>query len=140
MPLTVQMQQNPDVTVRFRGVMEKCSFCVQRIREANKYASIEDRTIQDGEVVTACQQSCPAQAITFGDISDPNTEVSQLRMREGGARRFQVLEELAVRPRVSYLARVRNPHPALAAADPFRARDLEPTVPRERVGEDDHAS
>lgn len=111
-PNTVQMAQNPNVTVRFRGVMEKCSYCVQRIRDAQRMANIEERTIKDGEVKTACQQACPAQAITFGDLMDPNSTVS---IAKRNPRRYEMLAELNVQPRTSYLARVTNPNEALAA-------------------------
>ena len=107
-PETVQMAQNPDVTVRSRGVMEKCSFCVQRIRGAQRRAELEDRALVRGEVLTACQQSCPAEAITFGDLNDAGSEVSRLRE---DPRAYTMLAELNVKPRVSYLARVSNPKP-----------------------------
>ncbi|MDE2996801.1 MAG: 4Fe-4S dicluster domain-containing protein, partial [Bacteroidota bacterium] len=111
LPDTLHMASNPNVTVRSRGVMEKCSFCIQRIRTANKTANVENRSIQDGEVVTACQQVCPANAITFGDVSNPESEVSRLRQSD---RRYELLAELNIKPRVSYLGRVRNPNPNLA--------------------------
>jgi len=111
LPETLHMASNPNVTVRSRGVMEKCSFCIQRIRGANKVANVENRQLQDGEVVTACQQVCPANAITFGDLSDPESVVSQQRQSD---RRYELLAELNVKPRVSYLGRVRNPNPNLA--------------------------
>jgi molybdopterin-containing oxidoreductase family iron-sulfur binding subunit len=96
---------NPDVTVRTRGVMEKCTFCVQRIEEAKIRARNEGRTIRDGEIQTACQQSCPAAAITFGDLVDPGSQVGRLKHDE---RDFILLEELNLRPAISYLARVRS--------------------------------
>jgi molybdopterin-containing oxidoreductase family iron-sulfur binding subunit len=111
LPDTLHMASNPNVTVRSRGVMEKCSFCIQRIRGANKVANIENRQIEDGEVVTACQQVCPANAITFGDLSDPDSAVSRRRQSD---RRYELLAELNVKPRVSYLGRVTNPNPNLA--------------------------
>ena len=111
LPETVQMAHNPNVTVRSRGVMEKCSFCIQRVRAVNKTANIENRAIEDGEVVTACQQACPAQAISFGNVADPNSAVSQKRTSD---RRYELLAELNVKPRVSYLGRIRNPNPNLA--------------------------
>src|SRR5690606_7137397 len=104
LPLETQMAMNPNVTVRFRGVMEKCTFCVQRIRAAQRVAHIESRDMADGEVQTACQQACPAGAIVFGDIADPDSRVSQLK-RNG--RRYELLEELLTKPRLSYLARLR---------------------------------
>ena len=112
-PVEVQMAQNPNVTVRSRGVMEKCSFCIQRIRAANKRSSIEGRQIQEGEVVTACQQACGADAIAFGNINDPNSAVSKAR---SNARRYEMLAELSTKPRTSYLSRVRNPNPELETA------------------------
>ncbi len=105
------MAQNPNVTVRSRGVMEKCSFCIQRIRGANKVANVENRSLRDGEVVTACQQVCPANAITFGDLANPESSVSQKRTSD---RRYELLAELNIKPRVSYLGRLRNPNPNLA--------------------------
>jgi molybdopterin-containing oxidoreductase family iron-sulfur binding subunit len=96
---------NPDVTVRTRGVMEKCSFCVQRIQAGKLKAKMENRPLVDGDIKTACQQSCPANAIVFGDINDPNSEVSKLLANE---RTFYVLEELNVQPGIGYLTMVRN--------------------------------
>ncbi len=100
-------RQNPNVTVRRRGVMEKCTYCVQRINEARINADLENRTIRDGEIKTACQQVCPAEAITFGNILDPQSLVSR-RKREPV--NYGLLAELNTQPRTSYLARVRNPH------------------------------
>jgi Fe-S-cluster-containing dehydrogenase component len=111
LPDSLHMASNPNVTVRSRGVMEKCSFCIQRIRSVNKVANVENREVRDGEVVTACQQVCPANAITFGDLSNPESEVSRLRQSD---RRYELLAELNIKPRVSYLGRVRNPNPNLA--------------------------
>jgi molybdopterin-containing oxidoreductase family iron-sulfur binding subunit len=96
---------NPNVTVRSRGVMEKCTFCVQRIQEAKSEAIARGKPLQDGELQTACQQSCPAQAITFGDLTNPKSRVAQ---QSRDSRGYRVLEELNVRPRVRYLTRVRN--------------------------------
>ncbi len=113
LPTSVHLAQNPNVTVRSRGVMEKCSYCIHRIRHANIESNLEDRPIQEGEVQTACQQACPAQAITFGDINNPDSEVS--RIRESN-RRYEMLAQLNVKPRTSYLARINNPDPALSDA------------------------
>lgn len=96
---------NPDVTVRSRGVMEKCTYCTQRIEAAHVAADKENRSIHDGEVVTACQQACPTKAIVFGDINDPNSEVARLK-RNG--RHYVLLEEQGTRPRTTYLARWRE--------------------------------
>lgn len=100
-----KMVINPDVTVRTRGVMEKCSFCVQRIQEAKLTAKRESRTMKDGEVRTACQRACPSNAIVFGDLHDSNSEISKLYKNERG---FTVLEEINVQSSVKYLTKVRN--------------------------------
>lgn len=101
-----RMVLNPDVAVRSRGVMEKCSLCVQRIQLAKNIALQGKRELADGDIQTACQQACPSQAIVFGDLKDPNSRVSQMQRNQ---RRYQVLDELGTRPNVSYLKKVRNP-------------------------------
>ena len=103
----LSLMHNPEVTVRSRGVMEKCSFCVQRIMDARQIATEQGRTIDGNDVQTACQQACPARAIEFGNVNDPASAVSRLREHQLG---YDVLGELNVRPNVTYLARLRNIH------------------------------
>jgi MoCo/4Fe-4S cofactor protein with predicted Tat translocation signal len=107
---TYQLMRNPDVSVRSRGVMEKCTYCVQRIQAAKIQSEIEGRTIRDGEIVTACQSVCPTEAIVFGNINDPNSKVSQLKALE---RDYSLLGELNTRPRTTYLSALRNPNPEI---------------------------
>jgi molybdopterin-containing oxidoreductase family iron-sulfur binding subunit len=107
---SLKLLQNPDVTVRSRGVMEKCTYCVQRINQAKIEAEKEDRNIRDGEIVTACQQACPTQAIVFGDINDPNSRVAKLKR---GSLNYGLLAELNTKPRTTYQARVANPNPEI---------------------------
>lgn len=103
-----KMVLNPDVTVRARGVMEKCSMCVQRIQEGKLNAKKNNRRPVDGEVETACSQSCPADAIVFGDMNDSNSKIHKLMEQEYNKRMYYVLEEINVRPSVSYLTKIRN--------------------------------
>jgi molybdopterin-containing oxidoreductase family iron-sulfur binding subunit len=105
-----RMVKNPDVTVRERGVMEKCTFCVQRIREAEIAAEAAGQPLRGDQVKTACQQSCPTKAIVFGSLTEPESEV--VRRREVG-RTYGVLADLGTEPRVRYLARIRNVNPEL---------------------------
>jgi molybdopterin-containing oxidoreductase family iron-sulfur binding subunit len=107
---TTRMQYNPDVTVRSRGVMEKCSYCVQRIRQGEIGAQLEDRRIVDGEVLTACQAVCPTRAISFGDMNDKRAEVTRWK---DSPLHYALLEDLNTKPRTTYLAALRNPHPDL---------------------------
>ncbi|MCK6547747.1 4Fe-4S dicluster domain-containing protein [Myxococcota bacterium] len=113
--VTEKMAMNPDVTVRARGVMEKCTFCVQRIRREGIDQRIEGRRYEDGDVVTACAQACPTNAIVFGDVRDPESRVSRLRE---DPRAYSVLHDQGTRPRVRYLTRVRNENPELTGAKP----------------------
>ncbi|MFP5246447.1 MAG: TAT-variant-translocated molybdopterin oxidoreductase [Thermoanaerobaculia bacterium] len=105
--------RNPDVTVRTRGVMEKCTYCVQRINAAKIDAEKQGRRVRDGEVVTACQQACPTEAIVFGDMNDKSSKVAQLKAEPA---HYALLEELQTLPRTTYLGTIRNPNPELAPA------------------------
>jgi molybdopterin-containing oxidoreductase family iron-sulfur binding subunit len=114
----LKLAKNPDVTVRMRGVMEKCTFCVQRIEGAKiaqkvKARDTGDVVVADGIIKTACQQACPAEAIEFGNLKDPESKVSRLKQQP---RNYRVLEFLSTKPRTSYLARVRNPNPKMPDA------------------------
>jgi molybdopterin-containing oxidoreductase family iron-sulfur binding subunit len=111
---SLKMLRNPDVTVRTRGVMEKCTYCVQRINVARIHAKKEGRTLKDGDVVTACQQSCPTEALVFGNLNDPGSRVSRLRASKLN---YRILEDLNTRARTSYLARLRNPNPGLETVE-----------------------
>jgi MoCo/4Fe-4S cofactor protein with predicted Tat translocation signal len=107
---TLKMLRNPDVSVRSRGVMEKCTYCVQRINAAKIEAEKENRPVRDGEIVTACEAACPPQAIVFGNVNDPDSRVAKLKAEPLN---YGVLEDLNTRPRTTYLAAVRNPNPEM---------------------------
>jgi len=113
LPTEVQMAQNPDVTVRTQGVMEKCTWCVQRIRKHQQQADNEDRALRPDEVETACQEACPTDAITFGDLNNPESTVVE---KKKNPRRYELLSYLNTKPRLSYLGRVRNTNPRLEEA------------------------
>jgi molybdopterin-containing oxidoreductase family iron-sulfur binding subunit len=107
---TYQLMRNPEVSVRSRGVMEKCTYCVQRIQNGKIQAELEDRKVRDGEIVTACQAVCPTEAIVFGDINDPNSRVSKLK---ADRRDYSLLGELNTKPRTTYLSQLKNPNPEI---------------------------
>ncbi|HEV2826308.1 MAG TPA: TAT-variant-translocated molybdopterin oxidoreductase [Pyrinomonadaceae bacterium] len=107
---TYQLMRNPDVSVRSRGVMEKCTYCVQRIQGAKIQSELEGRRVRDGEIVTACQAVCPTDVIVFGDINDPNSRVSRVKAEQ---RNYSLLAELNTKPRTTYLTALRNPNPEI---------------------------
>jgi len=112
---SLKLMRNPDVSVRSRGVMEKCTYCVQRITAARIVAEKQDRIVEDGEVLTACQQACPTDAIIFGNLSDPKSRVNQMKKQQ---RNYALLSDLNTRPRTTYLAAVNNENPELAKESP----------------------
>ncbi|HJQ22328.1 MAG TPA: 4Fe-4S dicluster domain-containing protein, partial [Blastocatellia bacterium] len=109
----LKLSRNPEVTVRSRGVMEKCTYCVQRIQRAKIDSEREGRRVHDGEIQPACAQACPTQAIVFGDMNDPNSRVARLKAQE---RNYELLAILGTQPRTTYLGAVKNPNPELERA------------------------
>jgi molybdopterin-containing oxidoreductase family iron-sulfur binding subunit len=107
------MGMNPEVTVRMRGVMEKCTYCVQRIERVRINTRVAGKQIKDGDIVTACQQSCPTHAIVFGDLNDKSSAVARLHADD---RRYDLLYFLGTRPRTGHLVRIKNYNPALVVA------------------------
>lgn len=115
-----RLAKNPEVTVRFRGVMEKCSFCVQRIQNGKIVARNAGRKLKTDEITSACQDACPTAAISFGDLNDPASKVAK---EFNSPRAYALLQELNIRPRIRYLARITNPHPDLAPVDTSHGED-----------------
>ena len=107
-----RMQFNPNVTVRMRGVMEKCTYCVQRIQTAKIDSKVKGKSIRDGELTSACAQACPSQAIVFGDLNNKESEVAKLSKQD---RHYHLLAEVGTQPRTTYLGKIRNPNPAMEA-------------------------
>jgi molybdopterin-containing oxidoreductase family iron-sulfur binding subunit len=138
----LKLAKNPDVTVRMRGVMEKCTYCTQRIQQAEIAAKVKARDsgnieVPEGTFKTACQQACPAEAIAFGNLNDPNSKVSRLKTQQ---RNYSLLDFLGTKPRTTYLARVRNPNPLMPDYQPLPATWREYAKqhgdPRERLEEE----
>jgi Fe-S-cluster-containing dehydrogenase component len=107
-PEVVQMAHNPDVTIRFRGVMEKCTFCVQRIKEVEHKSKVQNKNLNDFGLETVCQTACPADCIEFGNIKDSESSIYESKKND---RNYSLLEQLNTKPRVTYLAKLRNPNP-----------------------------
>jgi molybdopterin-containing oxidoreductase family iron-sulfur binding subunit len=138
----LKLAKNPDVTVRMRGVMEKCTYCIQRIQQAEIAQKVKARDsgnieVPEGSFKTACQQVCPAEAIVFGNLKDENSRVSKLKAQQ---RNYNLLDFLGTKPRTTYLARVRNPNPRMPDYRPLPATWEEYSKqhgdPRERLEEE----
>ena len=110
---SLKLQRNPDVTVRARGVMDKCTYCVQRINQARIEAKTAGKEIEDGQIVVACEQACPTECITFGNINDPNSRVSRYKENDLN---YGILTDLNTRPRTTYLAALKNPNPKIVGS------------------------
>src|SRR5690606_8382339 len=122
-----RMVLNPDVTVRSRGVMEKCSFCVQRLQEGKLHAKLEGRPLKDSDVSTACQRACAGDCITFGNVNDPESAIFKTRYEDNKERNFYVLEYLHILPNVSYLSKIRNTDTIVAKSketDVFQVKNI----------------
>ena len=129
---SLKLMRNPDVTVRPRGVMEKCTYCVQRINAARITAEIEDRAVGGDEVVTACQAACPTRAIVFGNLNDHDSTVAKAK---ASPRNYGLLAELNTRPRTTYLAKLRNPNPEIETSRArWRPSDPETAADARRIG------
>jgi molybdopterin-containing oxidoreductase family iron-sulfur binding subunit len=130
-----KLMRNPEVTVRSRGVMEKCTYCTQRISYARIEAEKDGRRIQDGEILTACQSACPADAIVFGDLNDPNSKVAQLKKDQ---RNYNVLNSLNTQPRTTYLANLKNQNKEMPDYKVPKVKKSEHTPDKQKTGDISH--
>jgi molybdopterin-containing oxidoreductase family iron-sulfur binding subunit len=127
--------RNPEVTVRSRGVMEKCTYCTQRISSARIEAEKDGRRIRDGEILTACQSVCPADAIVFGDLNDPNSQVAKLKKDH---RNYNVLNDLNTQPRTTYLAGLKNQNKEMPDYKQPEVKDSEHKTGEQKTGDISH--
>jgi len=130
-----KLMRNPEVTVRSRGVMEKCTYCTQRIASARIEAEKDGRRIRDGEILTACQSVCPADAIVFGDLNDPNSQVAKLKKDH---RNYNVLNDLNTQPRTTYLASLKNQNKEMPDYRPPQVKDSEHKTGEQKTGDISH--